>query len=386
MKVTFVSNYINHHQIPFSDEMYRALGEDYRFIQTEPMEEERVRMGWGVDAGSIPYLMLYYKEKAECDRLLLESDIVIFGGTDREEIIKPRLKTDKITVRNSERLYREGQWKAVSPRGLRRKFIDHTRYRGRQVYLLCCGAYVASDFHLVGAYPDKMLKWGYFPQMRTYPGQRLVNDQETEVVKLLWAGRFMELKHPEYAVLAAQRLKEKKVAAKLTMIGDGAERGRIERLAEEKGLSDMVEFRGFMKPEAVRDYMEQSNIFLFTSNHLEGWGAVLNESMNSGCAVIANMAAGAAPFLIQPGKNGLLYHNGDVEEFLEQAELAAGDAVLRKRLGRGAYDTIVNVWNPKEAAARLLVFLRNLMDGKTVWEEEGPCSPARVISPREANR
>ena len=40
MKTTFVSNYINHHQIPFCDALYRRLGEDFTFIQTEPMEEE----------------------------------------------------------------------------------------------------------------------------------------------------------------------------------------------------------------------------------------------------------------------------------------------------------------------------------------------------------
>ena len=46
MKVTFISNYINHHQIPLSDELYQIWGEDYTFIQTEPMEEERIKMGW----------------------------------------------------------------------------------------------------------------------------------------------------------------------------------------------------------------------------------------------------------------------------------------------------------------------------------------------------
>ena len=49
MKVTFVSNYINHHQIPLSDILYQKWGDDYRFIQTQPMEEERVRLGWNAD-------------------------------------------------------------------------------------------------------------------------------------------------------------------------------------------------------------------------------------------------------------------------------------------------------------------------------------------------
>lgn len=379
MKVTFVSNYINHHQIPFSNEMFQALGENYRFIQTEPMEEERVRMGWGVDVSEIPYLRLYYEKKEECEQLILESDIVIFGGTEREEIIRPRLKSGKITIRNSERLYREGQWKAVSPRGLRRKFIDHTQYRNKKVYLLCCGAYVASDFHLVGAYPGKMLKWGYFPEALEYRPEQLINEKAADVVQLLWAGRFLDLKHPEYAVLAAERLRERGQAFRLTMIGDGPKRQNIERLIAEKGLGEWIDMKGFMKPELVRSHMEKANIFLFTSNHLEGWGAVLNESMNSGCAVIANRAIGAVPFLIRHGENGLNYPNGNTSAFLEQVQLAAADAGLRKKLGRNAYDTIMGMWNPKSAAERLLRFLENLCAGKECWEEEGPCSPAPIL-------
>ena len=44
VKAVFISNYINHHQIPFSNALYEQLGDDYHFIQTEPMEEERIAM------------------------------------------------------------------------------------------------------------------------------------------------------------------------------------------------------------------------------------------------------------------------------------------------------------------------------------------------------
>ena len=36
VKAVFISNYINHHQIPFSNALYEQLGDDYHFIQTEP--------------------------------------------------------------------------------------------------------------------------------------------------------------------------------------------------------------------------------------------------------------------------------------------------------------------------------------------------------------
>lgn len=136
MKLTFVSNYINHHQIPLADRLYEELGENYHFIQTMPMETERVAMGWGVDAARIPYVKLFYEEESACRQLIMESDIVVFGGVEDETYIEERLRMGKPVIRYSERIYREGQWKAVSPRGLRKKYHDHIRYRKAQ--FICC--------------------------------------------------------------------------------------------------------------------------------------------------------------------------------------------------------------------------------------------------------
>lgn len=384
MKLTFVSNYINHHQIPLSERLYQKLGSGYSFIQTQPMERERKEMGWETDLSALPYLKCYYEEKETCKRLILESDIVIFGGVEEESYIVPRLEAGKPVIRYSERLYREGQWKAVSPRGLLKKYKDHTRYRKKNVYLLCSGAYVASDFHIVRAYPEKMFQWGYFPEVRRYDADALLSGKGNKEgnVEILWAGRFLPLKHPEYALALAGRLMEKGVAFHLTMVGGGEMEKALKEAVKQKGLFDKVTFTGYQKPEKVRAYMEQANIFLFTSNYLEGWGAVLNEAMNSGCAVAADAKIGAVPFLIKHNKNGLVYRDGNLEEFLDCAERLASDEALQNRLGRNAYETISVLWNPEEAASRLLEFAEGIQKGAIPDFKEGPLSPALVISPR----
>ena len=339
-------------------------------------------MGWGIRLEDIKYLKLFYDQKEECERLILESDIVVFGGTEREEILAPRLEAGLPVVRYSERLYREGQWKAISPRGLRKKYIDHVRYRNAQVYLLCSGAYVASDFHLIHAYPGKMLKWGYFPEKKRFDAADLPNARIGAIeIKLLWAGRFLPLKHPEYAIFAAERLREAGISFTMQMIGDGEMRPRIEEMIREKQLTEQITLNGFRNPEEVRAQMEQSHIFLFTSNHLEGWGAVLNEAMNSGCAVIADSAAGAVPYLISHEQNGLVYREEDVSGFLELVVRLAEDEELRRRLGRSAYDTIDQIWNARNAAECLLRLCKGILSGSVVYEQEGPCSPAEIIKP-----
>ena len=155
MVITFLSNFINHHQIPFCSAMSEELGDHFHFIQMQPMTQERVRMGWSVDVTKISYVHLFYEKEAFCRKLILESDVVLLGWSDRPDIDRLRLQSGKPTIRISERIYREGQWKAISPRGLVSKYREHFRYRNAPVYLLCAGAYVASDYHLLHCYPEK---------------------------------------------------------------------------------------------------------------------------------------------------------------------------------------------------------------------------------------
>lgn len=399
MTFTFVSNYINHHQIPMSDALYRLLGDGYHFIQTEQVEAERLRMGWQDESERLPYLKRFYEEPEQCEEMIRDSDVVVFGGTDDERYIKPRLTAGRLILRYSERIYKSGQWKAVSPRGLRKKYIDHTRYRKAPVYLLCAGGYVASDFHLVRAYPDKMFKWGYFPETRHYDREQLLGKHWDKTASLLWAGRFIDWKHPELPILLAERLKQRGYSFHLTMVGGGEMEGLLRRLVAEKKLSDEVEFGGYRKPSEVREMMERAHVYLLTSDYKEGWGAVLNEAMNSGCAVIASHAVGAAPFLLRHGENGLIFRSGNLDDLERQARRLLENAGERKTLGNAAYETIAQEWNAEKAAGRLVelaerLLARNGRQGRgavvqnigELAHSEGPLSTAAVIAPGKMYR
>lgn len=403
MKITyvFVSNYLNHHQIPFCNEMYSALKESFVFIQTEPMEEERIKMGWNQNI-SLPYLKRYYEEPELCRDLIENAKVVMFGGCEDESYIAGRLQEGKSVVRCSERLYRWAQWKWISPKGLLKKYHDHIRYRKAPVYLLCNGAYVASDFHIIRAYPDKMYRWGYFPETKHYDVAKILNNkgwttpEGERVPYLLWVARMIECKHTELAVETAKFLKQKGYRFHLDIVGDGAGRAAAEELCDKYGLREYVDFRGAGTPEQVREYMEKADIFLFTSDRIEGWGAVLNESMNSCCAVVADHMIGAAPFLIQDGENGLLYRDGCPEELFAMTELLVKDSDLCRRMGEKAYATITQGWNAESATRQLirLMLQLQLLEKTDIREEiekevaemqvpeeySGPCSKAPVYS------
>lgn len=377
MKITFVSNYINHHQIPFSNELYEVLGKEYHFIQTEPMEKDRVQMGWGAEVENIPYLLYFYEEPEKCRKLILESDVVIFGGVEDESYIKPRLEKGLFTVRYSERIYKTGQWKMISPRGLIKKYKDHVKYRKSDVYLLCSGGYVADDFRLIGAYPDKMMKWGYFVEKYNYDLMELFSvKEENEEPVILWVGRMIELKHPEYAIYMAAELKRQGKNFKLRFIGDGEKKEEMVSLAKNLVLEEYVEFLDFMPPKEVRKQMEKADILLMTSNRIEGWGAVVNEAMNAGCVVVAAHIVGSVPYLIKHEENGLVFKAGNSQSLTKEVLKIIDNTCYRRKMGVAAYETIDKLWNPKTAAERILEFCNTK---KVDRYEEGPCSKATPI-------
>lgn len=380
MKFTFVSNYLNHHQIPFCDKMQDLCEGDFHFIAIEPMANERMAMGWQVDRQYV-YEVKYWQSSSEKrlgERLIAESDVVVFGGGSYAPLIADRIKKNKLTFLYSERIYRRGLWRVFSPRGQYYLRRDNTQYMKNKLYLLSAGAYVPMDFAMVQAYKHKSYKWGYFPQTYHYDLDELFA-KKTGKIEILWVSRFIPLKHPEKVLNLAKHLKKDGYEFHINMIGIGEMREEIDAQIQDIYLEKYISLLGSMKPHEVRQYMEEANIFLFTSDYQEGWGAVLNESMNSGCAVVASHAIGATPYLIKHGVNGLIYKDESQDDLYRQVKSLMDDRAMAKRLGANAYFTIIKTWNAENAARNLVKLAEALLNDQKTPIVEGPGSIAPLI-------
>ena len=242
--------------------------------------------------------------------------------------------------------------------------------------MLCASAYTAGGFALVGAYLQKTYKWGYFPENKVYELSNLMGNKKNNKPSLLWVGRFLDWKHPEKAILTARWLRDQGYDFSLDMIGTGIMLESISSMIRKYNLDSHVKLRGSMSPNEVRNYMEKANIFLFTSDYNEGWGAVLNESMNSGCAVVASDAIGSVPFMIYNNYNGLIYKNNHLATLFDQVKLLMDAPDLCNAMGTNAYETVEQTWNAKTAATRLLEFSNELLNQKLLTFHEGPLSIA----------
>ena len=222
--------------------------------------------------------------------------------------------------------------------------------------------------------PGITQKWDYSagsptngdtPAALPYDTETLLPQKEPG--SIFWAGRLLDLKHPDDAIRLAARLRDAGYSFSLRIAGSGTLEPKLRGMIAQYALESQVCLLGSLSPEQVRREMERSAIFLFTSDRHEGWGAVLNEAMNSGCAVVASDAAGSTPYLV--GNGNELYEN--VVRLLEQPS-------TREAMGKHAYETITNTWNAQEAARRLVDLIRAISEGVPSPELylEGPCSRA----------
>ena len=378
MKIVFLSNFMNHHQLPLCEALHRLTGGDFTFVATTPVPQERLDFGYADMNQTCPFVLRAYqgeREKRKALALAKEADVVIHGSAPWE-FLKERLASKKLTFLYSERLYKTGfqYWKW--PVRLWRHFWRFGRHKN--LFLLCASAYTAYDYSRTRTFLGKTYKWGYFPAVQTYDVEALLERKSPR--NILWAGRFLDWKHPEDVIEVAQRLRAEGYAFRMTMLGNGELLEKTRQQVAQLGLEDAVSLLGAVPADTVRSYMEEAGIYLFTSDRNEGWGAVLNESMNSGCAVVACNAIGSVPFLIRDGENGLTYDNGEVAQLYIHVKTLLDGPEKSRALGRKAYETMAGQWNADEAAQRLLALSEALLQGKQQPSlyEEGPCSKAYI--------
>lgn len=124
----------------------------------------------------------------------------------------------------------------------------------------------------------------------------------------------------------------------LRMVGDGMRRAAIEDLVRDLGVSDAVEFTGWLPRHEVFQILRASHIgtapYLTIENFYFDPAKIL-EYMGAGLAVIST-SQGRITSMIEDGVNGLLVTPGDVDEFTAALRRLAADKGLRIRLGAAA--------------------------------------------------
>ncbi len=381
MKIVFLSNFLNHHQLPMCLEFEKKLGKDFKFVATTETPEERLKFGYYDLNDKYDFVICAYKgeEKKKAAQVLCdEADVVIFGSAP-EQYLKNRKKAGKVIFRYCERPLKQGlEPLKYIPRFIKWHLMSPQR---KPFYVLCASAYTAADFAKFGLFIDRCYKWGYFPVVTEYEDvEKLIEDKKP--MSLLWVARLIPLKHPEVAIDVAKRLRGEGYPVELDIVGNGVMEEELKARISSENLGDYVHLRGAMSPEQVREYMDKSEILLFTSDRNEGWGAVLNEAMNSACVPVSSHVIGAAPFLTTDGVDGLIYEDGNTDDLYEKVKLLLDNKDKRRQMAKNAYNTMLHEWNAANAANKFMQLVQMALDGnkKPNPFKDGVLSRARVLS------
>jgi 1,2-diacylglycerol 3-alpha-glucosyltransferase len=108
----------------------------------------------------------------------------------------------------------------------------------------------------------------------------------------------------------------------LVIVGNGPASSELQRLASLSAFAGDVHFAGQRGHREVPTFYAFAKCFVLPSTR-EPWGLVVNESMASGLPVIVSSRCGCSEDLIDPGKNGYIFHPsipGELAQCLRQVE------------------------------------------------------------------
>lgn len=154
---------------------------------------------------------------------------------------------------------------------------------------------------------------------------------------ILYVGRLVPYKMPE-VVLQAFARSEVLQSHELVMVGDGAERERLEEIIGTNELESCVRLLGQISHEDVSRLMREADIFAFPSIRELGAGAVI-EAMACGLACVVVDYGGCGGLV--DSDRGIKVSLGDrehlIQEFTSALENLVQDSEKVKALGVAAY-------------------------------------------------
>lgn len=378
MKILQVTNIVSHHQLPLARELCRLVGaENFRFAAMQGTDQSRTENGWKSDYAESWIIRPSESsdDREEFEKFWEEADVVLCG----ERLInkmQERISQKKLVFYMSERWWKPpiGALRLLHP-GFLRKFLKFRALsKSEYFHYLPTGPFAAKDLALFTSMEGRTWNWGYFTDAPNIKRHSSRVRQDEEPLKVLWVGRMLSWKRVDLLIRAVARVNETGKRLNLALIGDGPERPKLEKLAAMLLDRDGYTIDGFIPATKVPHVMAEHDIYVLPSNSYEGWGAVVNEALAVGCAVIASDQTGGGLSLIEHGSNGLLFESESIDDLTRCLNLFSEDSELREKMAEQGREDILSLWSPSVVAYRFTSICDSLMsiNGRNLVYTKGP--------------
>lgn len=195
--------------------------------------------------------------------------------------------------------------------------------------------------------------------------ERLVRDPP----RLVFLGRLAAVKGVDVLLRAVAILRAgpSPLPVSLTVVGDGPERHRLERLVKELSCRDAVEFVGQVDRQGLGRHLRDADLCVLPSLS-EGYCKALLDAFAYGVPVVASDVGAAGRVVGQPGERGWLVPPGDVEALaatLRRVLTTNSDwPPLRQRCRAYAESLTLETWSRKIGERCAQYWGAALCDGK----------------------
>lgn len=172
--------------------------------------------------------------------------------------------------------------------------------------------------------------------------------------RILFAGNLVPAKGVDVLLRAFAMLRQRGVACRLKLLGEGPARTTLERLAQTLGIAGDVDWSSFVPQNQMpAEYGASTVTVLPSRGQAEGLGLTLVEALLAGSAVVAT-PAGGIPEVVTDGETGLLARDGDSEDLARQIGRLLEDPTLRHRLIAKGSTQVKETYSATAAANRFL--------------------------------
>lgn len=176
-------------------------------------------------------------------------------------------------------------------------------------------------------------------------------------LRLIFLGMIGQRKGVFDLLEAMSRLKERGIAATLTIGGNGD----IERLQAEiaaRDLGETVRFVGWVSGEDRAQTFTQAHALVLPS-YAEGAPMSVIEGMAAGLPILST-TVGAIPEMVEHGKSGFLVEPGDAETLATAISTLAGDPALCARMAQRSHELARQRFSLEAHLESLLALYRSL--------------------------
>lgn len=180
-----------------------------------------------------------------------------------------------------------------------------------------------------------------------------------------YVGRLAHNKGVDVLLQAATEVNRQHPECQWLIVGDGAEKPRLQAIAKQGGLADKVHFIGSLPRDAVYGAMKGFDIAVVPSRE-EGFGLTALEAMACGVPLVAS-GVDALQEVVKDGETGLLFSPGDTSALADSLVQLLSSAGQQQALARAASRHAGNIYGRQAFVEKL----GSLLNGKAVRSGAG---------------